>query len=58
LAANTYAPGSKLDAVFLQVARTSTGTDAWDAAVRDGAALNLEDAIAYALEEPARSANA
>jgi hypothetical protein len=33
-------------------ARTRCGTDAWNGAARDGSALPLEDAIAYAPEEP------
>ena len=43
---------ARLDAAFFQAARTRCGADAWDAAVREGAALSFENAIAYALEEP------
>jgi predicted ATPase/class 3 adenylate cyclase len=43
---------ARLGVVFFEPARTRLGADAWDAAVRDGAALSFEDAIAYALEEP------
>jgi len=42
---------ARLDAAFLDPARMRHGTSAWDAAVRDGAALSFEDAIAYALDE-------
>ena len=41
----------RLDATFLEPARARCGADAWDAAVREGAALSFEDAIAYALDE-------
>ena len=41
-----------LDARFLTPARTRYGADAWQAAVSEGAALSLEDAIAEALQEP------
>ena len=41
----------RLDATFLEPARVRWGADAWDAAVREGAALSFEDAIAYALDE-------
>jgi hypothetical protein len=40
-----------LDARFLKPARTRYGADAWQAAVSEGAALSLEDAIAEALQE-------
>jgi len=42
---------ARLDEEFFEPARTGCGTDAWDAAVREGAALSFKDAIAYALEE-------
>jgi hypothetical protein len=42
---------ARLDEEFFEPARTRCGADAWDAAVRDGSALNFKDAIAYALEE-------
>ena len=42
----------RLDEEFFEPARTLCGTDAWDAAAREGGALSFEDAIAYALEEP------
>jgi hypothetical protein len=41
----------RLDAAFIQPARTRHGADAWDASARDGATLSFEDAIAYALQE-------
>jgi tetratricopeptide (TPR) repeat protein len=43
---------ARLGATFFEPARTRCGADAWDAAVREGAALSFEDAIAYALDEP------
>jgi len=43
---------ARLDEEFFEPARTLCGTDAWDAAAREGGALSFEDAIAYALEEP------
>jgi predicted ATPase len=43
---------ARLDATFFDPARTRHGPDAWDAAARGGATLSVEDAIAYALEEP------
>lgn len=46
------AVAARLDAVFLEPARTRYGAAAWDTAARDGATLSFEDAIAYALEEP------
>jgi hypothetical protein len=42
----------RLDATFLEAARTSCGLDAWNAAADEGAALSFDDAIAYALQEP------
>jgi hypothetical protein len=42
----------RLDATFLETARLRHGADRWEAAVREGATLSFEDAIAYALEEP------
>jgi hypothetical protein len=42
---------ARLEAAFFTAARTRHRADAWDAAAREGAALSLEDAIAYALEE-------
>jgi hypothetical protein len=41
-----------LDETFFEPARTRCGTDAWNAAAREGSVLGFEDAIAYALEEP------
>ena len=43
---------ARLDATFFEPARARCGTDAWNAAAREGGALSFEDAIAYALEEP------
>jgi predicted ATPase len=43
---------ARLHAAFLEPARTRHGTEAWDAAARDGGTLSFEDAIAYALQEP------
>ena len=43
---------ARLEEAFFEPARTRCGTDAWDAAAREGSALSFEDAIAYALEEP------
>jgi hypothetical protein len=42
----------RLDETFFEPARTRCGTDAWNAAAREGSALSFEDATAYALEEP------
>jgi hypothetical protein len=43
---------ARLDASFLYPARVRHGADASDAAVRRGAGLSFEEAIAAALEEP------
>jgi hypothetical protein len=43
---------ARLDETFFEPARTRCGTDAWNAAAREGSVLSFEDAIAYALEEP------
>ena len=43
-----------LDETFFEPARTRCGTDAWNAAVREGGALSFGDAIAYGLEESPR----
>jgi hypothetical protein len=43
---------ARLEAAFFEPARTRCGIAAWIAAAREGSALSLEDAIAYALEEP------
>jgi predicted ATPase/DNA-binding SARP family transcriptional activator len=43
---------ARLRANFIEPARTRCRDDEWDAAVREGAALSFQDAIAYALEEP------
>ena len=43
---------ARLDETFFEPARARCGTDAWNAAAREGSALSFEDAIAYALEEP------
>ena len=43
---------ARLDETFFEPARTRCGTDAWNAAVREGGALSFGDAIAYGLEEP------
>ena len=42
---------ARLNATFFKPARMRCGADAWDAAYRQGAALNFDDAIAYALNE-------
>jgi hypothetical protein len=42
---------ARVNETFLYPARSRHGADAWDAAVRAGETLSLEDAIAYALEE-------
>jgi len=42
----------RLDETFFRPARERWGTDAWNAATREGRALSFEDAIAYALDEP------
>ncbi len=36
---------------FFEPARARCGTEAWNAAAREGSALSFEEAIAYALEE-------
>jgi hypothetical protein len=43
---------ARLDKRFFAAARRRCGTDAWNAAAREGSMLSFEDAIAYALEEP------
>ena len=43
---------ARLQASFFDPARTRRGAEAWDVAVREGAALNFTEAIAHALEEP------
>ena len=43
---------ARIDAAFLEDARTRCGADTWDAAVSEGGTLSLDDAIAYALQEP------
>jgi len=43
---------ARLRATFSEPARARFGADAWDAAVHAGAALDFQDAIAYALEQP------
>jgi hypothetical protein len=43
---------ARLRAAFSEPARARIGADAWDAAVHAGAALDFQDAIAYALEQP------
>jgi predicted ATPase len=43
---------ARLEGAFFEPARTRYGTDAWNAAAREGSALSFENAIAYALEEP------
>jgi hypothetical protein len=42
---------ARLEASFFATARTRHGADAWDTAVREGAQLSFEDAIAYALDQ-------
>jgi hypothetical protein len=44
---------ARIEATFFEPARSRCGLGVWDAAWRDGATLSLEDAIAYALDEPA-----
>jgi predicted ATPase/class 3 adenylate cyclase len=43
---------ARLDQTFFEPARAQCGSDAWNAAAREGSMLSFEDAIAYALEEP------
>jgi predicted ATPase/DNA-binding SARP family transcriptional activator len=43
---------ARLDATFLEPARTRSGADTWDAAFAEGAALSIEEAIVYGLEGP------
>jgi hypothetical protein len=56
-ATHTYEPvddyevDTRLNATFFQPARSRYGEAAWDAAGTEGAALSLQEAIAYALEE-------
>jgi non-specific serine/threonine protein kinase len=42
---------ARLDAAFFEPARTRCGTNAWNAAAREGSALSFDAAIAYALQE-------
>jgi predicted ATPase/class 3 adenylate cyclase len=44
---------TRLDETYFEPARTRFGTDAWNAAAREGSALSFEDAVAYGLEEAA-----
>jgi predicted ATPase/DNA-binding SARP family transcriptional activator len=44
---------ARLDTAFFDPARRRCGADAWDAAARDGRELSFQEAVAYALEEPA-----
>lgn len=44
---------TRLNATFFEPARTRRGTEVWDAAVHDGSALSIDDAIAYALSDSA-----
>jgi predicted ATPase/DNA-binding SARP family transcriptional activator len=46
---------ARLAASFFDPARTRERADAWDANVREGAALSFDEAIAYALHPPASS---
>jgi predicted ATPase/class 3 adenylate cyclase len=49
------APGpveARLDEAFFAPARSRLGTEAWNAAAREGNVLSFDEAIAYALEEP------
>jgi predicted ATPase/class 3 adenylate cyclase len=46
---------NRLDAIFFEPARTRVGAHAWEGAAHEGAALNFEDAITYALEDPRAS---
>jgi hypothetical protein len=49
---------ARLDVTFFDPAHARCGADAWDASLREGAALSFEAAIAYALDEPRpRAAN-
>jgi len=43
---------TKLRATFFETARARCKVDAWNAALRDGAALSFEGAVAYAIGEP------
>jgi predicted ATPase/DNA-binding SARP family transcriptional activator len=43
---------TRLDGAFFEPARARYGAAAWNAAAREGSALSLEDAIAYALAQP------
>jgi predicted ATPase len=43
---------ARLEGAFFAPARTRCGSDAWNAAAREGSALTFEGAIAHALEEP------
>jgi non-specific serine/threonine protein kinase len=44
---------TRLGETFFEPARARSGTETWNAAVHEGSALSFDDAIAYALEEPA-----
>jgi hypothetical protein len=46
------AAAARLDPSVLVPARTRFGADAWDALLREGAALSFKQAIAYGLDEP------
>jgi hypothetical protein len=44
--------GARVRAAFLEPARARAGARSWDAAAREGAALTIDEAIAYALDGP------
>jgi hypothetical protein len=43
---------ARLHTTFFARTRARHGADAWTALLREGAALNFKDAVAYALQEP------
>ena len=49
----SFAVDMRIEDEFLTPAREALGTQAWDAAAVEGAALGFRDAIAYALGEQA-----
>ena len=46
---------ARIGAGRFEAARMQCPADTWDAAVREGGTLSIEDAIAYALQEPVRA---
>jgi hypothetical protein len=48
---------ARLASTYFEPARNRLGAAAWDAAVRDGAGLSWDEAVAYGLKRARRSAS-